>query len=330
MLTLPSKLLFALVGLATAGAVGYGLVVGERGGIVLLAGLAVAAAVLGFAFLGVRDTAPLVPPDAPPPDPRATPPGAPARASAWPLLAALDVGLVAVGAAVDDGLVYAGIVLCIVSALGWFGRAWSEHPSLTPRVRERVDYRFLVPLGLPVGMIALTVVIAISMSRVLLAVNKDASVVVALVVAIGILAGMWVIAVRPGVGSSALVVLAGLAGISVVGAGIAGAAQGERHFEKHGHETPEFEIVAKDVAFEEDELVVPAEEHVKLVFENHDEVFHNVAIYEGDGLEAVPIFNGEGFPGEETRTYELTTPESGTYTFVCDFHANMKGQLVVE
>lgn len=330
MLTLPSKLLFALVGLATAGAVGYGVVVGERGGVALLVGVAVAAAALGFAFLGVRDTAPLVPADAPPPDPRAGTPGSPARGSAWPLLAALAVGVVAVGAAVDDGLVYAGIVLCILSTLGWFGRAWSEHPSWTPRVRERVDYRFLVPLGLPVGMIALTVVIAISMSRVLLAVNKDASVVIALVVAIGILAGMWLIAVRPGMGSSALVVLAGLAGISVVGAGFAGAAQGERDFEKHGHETPEFEVVAEGIAFEEDELIVPAEERIELVFTNRDEVFHNVAVYEGDGLVAVPIFNGEGFVGKETRTYELRTPESGTYTFVCDFHVNMKGQFIVE
>ncbi|HEX2038228.1 MAG TPA: cupredoxin domain-containing protein [Acidimicrobiales bacterium] len=330
MLTLPSKLLFALVGLAAVAAVGYGVVVGERSGIVLLAGVAVAAAVLGSAFLAVRDSAPFVPPDAPPPDPRATTPGSPARPSAWPLLAALDVGLVAVGAAVDDSLVYAGVALGIAAALGWFGRAWSEHPSWTPRVRERVDYRFLVPLGLPVGMIALTVVIAISFSRVLLAVSKDASVLIALVVAVAILAGMWFIAVRPGVGSSSLVVLAGLAGISTIGAGIAGAAQGERKFEHHGHERPEVEIVAEDVAFEQDEVVVPARTDVDIVFTNHDAVFHNVAVYEGDGPEAVPIFNGEGFEGEATRTYEVKTPESGTYTFVCDFHPNMKGQFVVE
>ncbi len=57
MVTLPSKLLFALVALATAAALGYGVVVGERGGVALLAGTAIAAAVLGFAFLGVRDTA---------------------------------------------------------------------------------------------------------------------------------------------------------------------------------------------------------------------------------------------------------------------------------
>ncbi|MDQ3756881.1 MAG: cupredoxin domain-containing protein, partial [Actinomycetota bacterium] len=250
--------------------------------------------------------------------------------SVWPLLAALDVGVVAVGAAVDDSIVYAGVVMSIASALGWFGRAWSEHPSWTPRLRERVDYRFVVPLGLPVGMILLTLVIAVSFSRVLLATSKDASAAIALVVAVTILAGMWAIAVRPGVRSSALAVLAGLAGISVVGAGIAGAAQGERHFEHHGHEVPEVEVVAEDVAFEQDEIVLPAEEHVRIVLTNHDDVFHNVAIYEGDGPEAVPIFNGEGFPGEETRTYELKTPESGTYTFVCDFHANMKGQFIVE
>lgn len=331
MLTLPSKLLFALAGVATAGAAGYAVAVGERGGLLLLAGLAAVAVVLGLAFLAVPDTALPVAPDAPAPDPRATTPGRAARGSGWPLFAALAVGVVAVGAAVDAAFVYAGAGLGIVAALGWFGRAWSEHASWTPRVRARVDERFLVPLGLPVGMIVLTLVIAASLSRVLLAVNKDASVVIALVVASGILGAFAFISMRPGVGPSALVVLAALAGVSLVGAGIAGAAQGEREFERHGHEVPAFEIEAHETTFETDELVVPAEEDVKLVFENRDaEIFHNVAIYEGDGPEAAPVFNGDGFPGVDTRTYHLETPASGIYTFVCDFHPNMKGQFVVE
>ena len=332
MLSLPSKLLLALAGVATAAALGYGVAVGERGGLLLLAGVAVTATVLGLAFLVVPDTAPFVAADAPPPDRRAATPGTPARGSGWPLFAALALGTVAVGAAVDAAVVYVGVGLGIVAALGWFGRAWSEHASWTPRVRARVDDRFLVPLGLPLGMIVLTAVIAVSLSRVLLAVNKDASVVIGIVVASGILAAFAVISTRPHVGSSALVVLAALAGVSLVGAGIAGAAQGEREFEHHGHEVPEVEVEAHEVAFETNEIVVPAdEEKVKLVFHNRDEdIFHNVAIYEGEGLEAEPLFNGDGFAGDETRTYVLEPPEAGIYTFVCDFHPNMKGQFVVE
>ena len=332
MLSLPSKLLFALAGVASAATLGYGVAVGERGGLVLLTGVAVAAVVLGLAFLVVPDRAPFVAADAPAPDPRATTPGPPARGSGWPLFAALALGTVAVGAAVDAAYVYVGVGLALVAALGWFGRAWSEHASWTPRVRARVDDRFLVPLGLPLSMVVLTAVIAVSLSRVLLAVNKDASVVIGIVVASGILAAFAVISTKPNLGSSALVVLAALAGVSLVGAGIAGAAQGERKFEHHGHEIPEFEVEAHETAFETDELVVPAdEERIKLVFHNRDvDLYHNVAVYEGEGLEAEPVFNGDGFPGDGTRTYELEPPEPGIYTFVCDFHPNMKGQFVVE
>lgn len=332
MLTLPSKLLFALTGLAAAAAVGIGAATGERAGVLLLAGLAIAAFVLGLASLAIDDRAPFVAPDAPAPDAQATTPGAPARGSAWPLLAALAVGVMAVGAAAEAAFVYAGLGLGVVAGFGWFARSWSDHPLWTPRVRERVDYRLLLPLGLPVGMIVLTAVIAVSFSRVLLAIDKEVATFIAIVVAAGLLAVFALIASRPSVGPSMLVVLAALGGISVIGAGIAGAAQGERHFEHHGEHHEPLEVTAEEVAFEEDELVASSEEeHVTLHFRNLDEgIFHNVALYEGTDEDAVPVWNGVGFPGRETRTYTFDTPEPGTYTFVCDFHVNMRGQFIVE
>lgn len=329
--TLPSKLLFALAGLALSGVVGYGVATGERTGLLLLAALAIVAVVLGVASLAVSDTAPFLADDAPPPDPRATTPGAPARDSGWPLAVALALGVVAIGAAIDAALVYAGVFLGMVAGLGWFARAWSEHSAWTPRVRERVDYRLVVPLGLPLTMVALTLVIAGSLSRVLLAVDKSASVAIAMLLASALLVAFSLIALRPGVGSSALAALSVLAGISVVGAGIAGAAQGERHFEKHPPHVFEVEVAAKDVAFEVDELVVPAEEEIELTFRNlDDDIYHNVAVYGGSDPAAEPLYNGRGFPGVETRTYRFRTPEAGTYVFVCDFHANMRGQFVVD
>lgn len=331
MISLPSKLLLALAGLTVSGAAVYAATVGERGGVLLLFTAALVAAVMALGLLVARDHAPNVPADAPPPDPQATTPGAPARPSAWPFAAALAAGLVAVGAAVDASLVYAGIGLVAATGLGWFGRAWSEHPTWTPRVRERIDYRLLVPVSLPLVMVAVALGIAVAMSRVLLAVDKDIATVIALVVAVLLLGGFTLVAAKPRMSSSVLVSAAAVLGVAVVGAGIAGAAQGERDFERHGHELPEVHIEAKDVAFDKDELVLPAEETVHIRFENDDpDIFHNVAVYESDDPDAAPVFNGAGFAGVDTRTYELTTPETGTYVFVCDFHANMKGQFVVE
>ncbi|HEX9969980.1 MAG TPA: hypothetical protein VGB03_07560, partial [Acidimicrobiales bacterium] len=208
MLSLPSKLLFALAGLALALAAGYAVAVGERSGVALLVSAAVAACVLGGTFLATRDTAPFVAADAPAPDPRATTPGAAARGSIFPLLAAVSVAVVAVGSAVGAPLGFAGLGVGIVVGLGWFGRAWSEHPTWTPRVRERVQYRFLVPAGLPVLMFALVLVIAVSMSRVLLAIDKDASTLVAFCVALALLTGFWVVASRPRLQSGVLTALA--------------------------------------------------------------------------------------------------------------------------
>lgn len=331
MISLPSKLLLALAGVTTVGAAVYAVSVGERGGVALLFTAALVALVMALGLLPVRDRAPFVAADAPPPDPRAGTPGAPAKPSAWPLAAALAVGVVAVGSAVGAPLVYGGGLLAAAAGLGWFGQAWSEHPTWTPRVRERVDYRLLVPFSLPLVMIAVALGIAVAMSRVLLAVDKDVATAIALAVAVVLMVGFTVVAAKPTVSSSVLVTAAAVLGVAVVGAGIAGAAQGEREFHKHGHEIPEVEVHAKDVAFDKDELVVPAEEKVHVKFVNSDPgIYHNVAVYESDDPDAKPIYNGVGFTGIDTRTYELTTPETGTYVFVCDFHANMKGQFVVE
>lgn len=332
MLTLPSKLLFALSGLAVVAAAVVGAATGERQAVLLLAGLATAAFALAVSTLSVGDDAPFVAADAPAPDARATTPGAPARGSVWPLFAALTVGLMAVGAAVHGVLFYLGLGLGAAAGLGWFARTWSEHALWTPRVRERVDYRFVLPVFLPLGMIALTAVIAVSFSRVLLALDKEASTLVAIVAAVALLAVFSVLATRPRLGSSVIVVLAVLGALSMVGAGIAGAVQGERDFEHHGEHGEALEVTARDVAFVQDELVAHAdEEHVTLWFRNLDQgIFHNVAVYEGTGEDAEPVWNGVGFPGRTSRTYTFDTPEPGTYTFVCDFHVNMQGQLVVE
>ena len=332
MFSLPSKLLFALAGLAVVAAAGYGVSVGERAGIGIFLSAAVAAAVAGLAMLAARDDAPFVAADAPAPDPRATTPGAPARGSAFPLLTAVAVGVIAVGAAIGAPLVAVGVGLTVVAGLGWFGRAWSEHPTWTPRVRERVDYRFLVPVSLPILMLLLVLVLAASFSRVLLAVDKDLATVIAMVVAIALLAAFAVFSLRPHVSQRVLSSAAVVGAIATLGAGVAGAAQGERHFEHHGHDVPEVHVTAKDVAFHEAELVVPGDaEKVKIGFTNSDPgIYHNVAIYESADPDAKPLFNGVGFTGIDNQTYELKPPEPGTYVFVCDFHVNMRGQFIVE
>lgn len=333
MLNLVSKLLFALSAVGVVSAIAYGLVVDERSGVAIFLFLAAAAALAGGATSGsaVPDLAPLVPDDAPPPQRRATTVGLAPRGSVWPLIAAAAVTVLAAGAAVGPAMVLTGVIAVVAATGGWFSRVWSEDPTWTPRVRERVSSRLLVPVGLPIATFLLAAFIAISVSRVLLAVSKDAAALVAIVVGIGILFACAWIAARPRLRPSAVVSIAALAAVSMVGAGIAGAVSGERHFEAHGdHHDDVVHLVAEEIAFDKDEITVEAGEEVTIEFENLDSEYHNVAVYTGEEFDARPVFNGEGFTGEDVRTYEFKAPPPGTYIFVCDFHPNMLGEFVSE
>ena len=332
MLNLVSRALLALTAVSAALAGAYFIADGDRTGVVLLAFLALAAFVGGLSTAGnaVQDLAPTVEADSPPPGRAAMSSAVPAG-SGWPLAAAVSLTVLAVGAVIGVPVVLAGLLLLLVATAGWFARAWSEHPSWTSPVRQRVSSRLLAPIGLPVGGFLLAALIAVSMSRILLAVSKEAATGVAIVAAMAIFAACYWIASRPRLGSSVIVALSVLAGTSMVGAGIAGAIGGERKFEQHHEEEHPLAISAKEIKFNTDTITVKAGEEVHLEFVNEDEeIFHNVAVYDGSGPDSKPVFNGEGFPGEGERTYEFKAPPPGSYSFVCDFHPNMKGTLVSE
>ena len=334
MLSPVSKLLLAVSGMGLVTGFFYFAVVDERAGTMLLLFLAGAALIAAVATAGaaVPDEAPVVPNDAPPPERRATTTGAAPRGSGWPAGAAVATGILAASAAGGGPAVVVGVIAVLVATGGWFAKVWSEDPGWTPRLRERASMRLLVPVGLPVATFLLAATIAISLSRILLAISKNAAVAVALVVALAILSACAWIAIRPRVSSSAILALAALAVVSMAGAGVTGVAAGEREFHAHEEHGQVVHVVAKETAFDKDEITVHAGEAVEIEFVNEDEeIYHNVAIYDGEGPQAPPLFNGEGFAGHDERTYHLEKPPPpGSYVFVCDFHPNMKGSFVVE
>lgn len=333
MLNPVSRVLLAITVGALATGIAYQVAVDERAGTALLLTLAVAALAACIATAGgsVSDQAPVVPADAPPPERRATTTGSPPRGSAWPATAALAVAGLGATAAVGGPVVLVGVIAVVIAAFGWFGKVWSEDATWTPKLRERISLRLLVPVGLPVLMFLLTAAIAISLSRILLAVDKNSSVAVAFVAAVVILGACSWVAARPNTTSSAILALVVLAVAATAGAGITGVAAGEREFHPHDAHAEAIHLHAEEVQFDTDRLTVKAGEEVTVDFTNSDvDVYHNLAVYEGDGPDAAPVFNGEGFAGTDERTYVFEAPAAGAYVFVCDFHPNMKGTLVVE
>lgn len=83
-------------------------------------------------------------------------------------------------------------------------------------------------------------------------------------------------------------------------------------------------LVAQDLAFDRSELIVPAGQAFRLIFENRDWTPHNVSIA-GAG---VTRFSGEIFGGPDSRSYVVPALENGTYVFRCDLHTSMTGEIV--
>lgn len=336
MLSLASKVWFAVAALAAAVAIGYAVAVSERGGVIVLFAAAFAALVGALVLVGAPDAA--VPVEAG----AASPVLEPARPSRWPVLVAAAAAILAAGIATGKVLLVAGVLAVLAGLAAWFGQAWSEHPSWTEHHAARVSDRGLVPLFLPLGVLLLVGVIVISFSRVLLAVPKTGSTLIALVAAVVILGACSLVANRPNLGASAITALAIFAGVSVVAGGVAGAVHGERAFHAEHEagaagETAHTEgvaggggqtvsVTAKNVAFDQKTIELPAGGGSTIDFANDDPLPHNVAVVSGDK----PLFTGEIITGPTKKAYALPKLSKGHYQFRCDVHpATMKGDLVV-
>ncbi|GAC1542487.1 MAG: hypothetical protein NVS3B12_30520 [Acidimicrobiales bacterium] len=236
MVPFASKAMFALAAVTMTLAVAYGVATDDGSAAAVLGFIAAGAFALALTVaLADADATPYLPADAPMAD---IPPsgGRPALPSPWPLVGAIALGALALAAATDAVVVLTGVLLVTVAAFGWFFQHWSEHPTYTARYGARLKERFLVPVGLPLAVFGLVAIIAISLSRIFLALPEQGTRAVALVVAIVILGSAFVIAASERMARTALALLCGLAFLAVVGVGVAGLAAGERKFEKVGVE----------------------------------------------------------------------------------------------
>jgi plastocyanin len=101
-----------------------------------------------------------------------------------------------------------------------------------------------------------------------------------------------------------------------------GGGGGERAAGTEDEPVTEFTIVAEDLRFDLERVVVPAGEEVTATIENRDDgIGHNLSVALRDGeakteVEAGPV----------TQTLRFTVPEPGEHDFVCDPHAaSMRG-----
>ena len=117
--------------------------------------------------------------------------------------------------------------------------------------------------------------------------------------------------------------------IVIFGAGIAGASSGERTFEEHEVAFNVTSLTAKNTQFSRSIINAKAGK-VVIVFHNDDAgTFHNVGIYTAPSGGKPVVNAGQPVQGVDKKAYTFDLPNTGTYSFRCDFHVNMVGTLNV-
>ncbi len=153
-------------------------------------------------------------------------------------LTAFGLGCLVVGVSISMAFLYLGVAVLFVVAIQWLVQVWADRATGDDAVNDVIRNRILGPIEVPMLACLSIAVVVLGISRVLLAVSKTGSVVVASVAAVFVFGAAILIAKskapRPIV--SAIVTLGAVA---VLAGGIAGAAAGPRDFHEHSEEHSE-------------------------------------------------------------------------------------------
>ena len=181
----------------------------------------------------------------------------------------------------------------------------------------------LLPILIPVGALAVIVVVLFGFSEVLLSVKPNAATAIALAAAIGIMAVAAFVASRKHVTGAALGAFVGAAaGITMLAGGVAIAVIGPQEPELEPfHVTLAGPEGAATAGFASTVLPVKADVPIDLEFFNQDPgVGHNVQIFDGPDEAAPVLFDGAVITGPAAETYSVEPLPEGEYFFNCRIH----------
>jgi len=197
---------------------------------------------------------------------------------------------------------------------------------MKPALRDRL----VMPILLPLGILAVIAAVLFGFSRILLSLTPTAATVTAIVVAIGVVVTASVAAGRKQVRLSTIGAMLGVtAGVAMLAGGVALAVVGGSEEEPGGGgEKPVVTLAAANIAFEPTSLTVPAGEAFTLRFHNEDaNTQHNVQIFDDPKFAGTPLFSGALVTGVRQTDYEVDPLEAGAYFFHCEVHPTMTGKM---
>lgn len=152
--------------------------------------------------------------------------------SFWPVVTALAAALVVIGLATSSLLFVVGIVLGLIGVFEWTVTAWADSVSDDAEVNRAVRSRLMSPVEVPVGAILGIAVVVLLLSRVFLALPKNGSIIAASALAALFFVVGVLLASRPQLRRSILVITLVAIGLLVLGLGLYGGIKGSRTFEK--------------------------------------------------------------------------------------------------
>jgi hypothetical protein len=146
----------------------------------------------------------------------------------FPVGTALASGMTAIGLVSSPGIFKVGICLVFAMLGQWLIKNWSDRASSDAAYNEKVRGWVVHPLEIPIGGAIILTVIVLSFSRIMLALSKEAGLVVIVLMAVIVLAFGSMVSVRRGASRRVVGVVAGIVLVALSGTGIAMALDGER------------------------------------------------------------------------------------------------------
>lgn len=255
MFTTGSKLFLGGTVLSFAGALVFGLSTGGPTGMLGTIGLVSVGVV--FAFLAginfyTRDC------NVPPMDEAAVAQSAagrgPAGRSLWPLVSAVAVAGLAVGAVSKPVVFILSVVVLIAAIVEWMVETWAKRASGDAAFNDGLRKRVLHPLEFPVLSSLVLCAVLYGFSRLMLTISKDAGRWAFILLGAIVGAAGFVIAARRGMSKTTIGGISAVGLLAILGVGVASAVSGQRTIEEHAHisaavclgQAPESEIEEVD------------------------------------------------------------------------------------
>jgi plastocyanin len=213
-----------------------------------------------------------------------------------------------------------------------------------PMVGE-VRFRVPLPVLIPVAAVAVIAIVTIGLSRVLLAIPKEAATAVAVVTAANVLGACAIVALRPRLSQANLIELAivviypVLIGVVIATLNVGEAAEGggetatQQQTQSSGPVTDGGTIVAEGSSFSTDTIELKANQDATITLDNQDTIQHNLAIYETPedaSAQSNALYQGE-YASTGTHPQDIPGLPKGEFPFQCDLHpTSMNGTVTVK